>query len=153
MADQGLSVPGVSRAEMDAIMPRASTDAPPPVGVNSATGAAAPYARADHTHQSRLQARRVQVTPNAQGQYVYTFPLAYVAGDNPVAAVTAETPPSVTYRNDAAILEGSTTLTQTTVVVTRLNQNIVMGVLNAVLPVFVPVTTPVWINIMSRATS
>ena len=139
--------------QMQQQIPKPATAAPPPVQVDSATGSAAPYARADHTHQSRLQARRIQVTPDTNGRYVYTFPLPYDAGVVPIVEVTAETPAGVAYRNDASILVGSTTSTQVTIIVTRLNQNVVTGLLNTVLPVFAPVTSPVWINIMSRAPS
>lgn len=139
------------KADASAI-PQPATTAPPPVQVDSEIGAAAPYARADHTHQSRLQARRIQVTPDANGRYVYTFPLPYDAAVIPVVEVTAETPTGTTYRNDASILQGSITNTQATIIVTRLNNGLsLLGLVT--LNVFAPVTTPVWVNLMSRAPS
>lgn len=152
-----ISSPGMAQnavqAMIEASVPKPATAAPPAVQVDSAKGAAPRYALEDHTHESRLQARRIQVTPNAQGQYVYTFPKAYDASVIPIVQVTAETPSGVTYRNDASILAGSTSNTQTTIIVTKLNASITMGLLNAVMNLFAPQTGPVWINIMSRAPS
>lgn len=137
-----------------AIIPRAGTVAPPAVTIDSAVGGDPNvFARADHTHESRLQARRIQVTPDATGRYVYSFPKPYSAGIMPIVNVTAETPSGAAYRNDATLAEGSTSNTQTTIVITRLAQSQTTGVLGAVLTVFAPVTTPVWVNIMSRAPS
>ena len=48
-------------------IPQPATAAPPAVQVDSAKGADIRDALADHTHESRLQARRIQITPNAQG--------------------------------------------------------------------------------------
>lgn len=140
-------------ADILAAMPQPATSAPPAVQVDSAKGTALRYALEDHTHQSRLQARRIQVTPDANGRYVYTFPLPYDSGVVPILVVTAETPTGVTYRNDVCLLQGSTTNTQTTLIVTRLAQSQTIGVLGAVLTLFAPVTTAVWVNIMSRAPS
>ncbi len=140
-------------AAAQAAIPQPATSAPPPVAVDSVAGAATPYARADHTHQSRLQARRIQITPNASGQYDYTFPLPYDGGVVPIVNVTCETPTGQSFRYDAGILQGSTTNQKTTIVVTKTNASVVTGLLNAVLAVFVPATTALWVNIMSRAPS
>ncbi len=143
-------------AQIAAALPQPASTAPPAVALNSlpgTAGASAGFARADHTHQSRLQARRIQVTPDANGRYVYAFPLPYDTGIVPIISVTAETPTGATYRNDATLLEGSTSNTQTTIIVTRLAMSQTIGVLGAVLTVFQPVTAAVWINIMSRAPS
>lgn len=147
---------GITQAQLDAMasaIPQPASAAPPPVQVDSSKGSAPRYALEDHTHQSRLQARRIQVTPDANGRYVYGFPLPYDSGVVPILSVTAETPTGVTYRNDASILQGSTTNTQTTIIITRLAQSQTVSVLGAVLTLFQPVTTAVWVNIMSRAPS
>lgn len=144
---------GLSLAEVQALMPTAATTVPPPVAIDGAAGSGTAYARADHTHESRLQARRIQVTPDANGRYVYVFPKAYPTGIIPIVTVTAETAAGLTYRNDASLMEGSTSNTQTTILITKLNQNVVTGLLNAVLPVFAPQTGVVWVNILSRAPS
>lgn len=151
-----ISQPPVTQSDLDAIvavMPIPATSAPPPVAIDGAAGSTTPYARSDHTHESRLQARRIQVTPDANGRYVYIFPKPYAAGIVPIVAVTAETASGLTYRNDASLMEGTTTNTQTTILITKLNQNVVTGLLNAVLPVFAPQTGSVWVNILSRAPS
>jgi hypothetical protein len=151
MAEIGASIP---QALLDAIaaMPQPATGAPPAVQVDSSKGTMPRFALEDHTHESRLQARRIQVTPDANGRYVYTFPRTYV-GIIPIVNVTAETPTGVTYRNDSSILEGATTASQTTIIVNRVAQSQTVSVLGATLTLFQPVTTPVWINIMSRAPS
>lgn len=141
-----------AKADASAI-PQPAMAAPPAVQVDSAQGDDTRYARANHTHESRLQARRIQDTPDANGRYVYTFPKAYDAGVVPIVQVTAETPTGVTYRNDASILQASTTNTQTTIILMRVPQSQTVGVLGAVLTLFQLNTTPVWVNIMSRAPS
>ena len=67
--------------------------------------------------------------------------------------VTAETPAGVTYRNDASILQGSTTNTQTAIIASRIPQSQTVGVLGAVLSLFTSAAQPLWVNIMSRAPS
>lgn len=145
-------------AAVAATVPAPADSAPPPVQIDSLKGSATRFAREDHTHESRLQARRMQVTPNAQGRYVYTFPKAYPAGVVPIVSATAETPAAATYRNDVSILEGATTNTQTTIIITRTQQTQTLAgtltaLLGSVLTLFVPVTTAVYINVMSRAPS
>jgi hypothetical protein len=141
-------------AQIEGAMPQPATTPPPAVQTDSATGTETQkFALANHTHESRLQARRIQVTPDANGRYVYTFPKAYDTSVVPIVNATAETPTGVTYRNDVSILQGSTTNAQTTLVITRLAQSQTVSVLGAVLTLFQPVTTAVWVNIMSRAPS
>lgn len=144
---------GLTASQVQAMMPQPATAAPPAVQADSEKGDDLRYALANHTHQSRLQARRVQVTPNAAGQFSYTFPLPYDAGVKPIVNVTAETPSGVSYRLDASVVEGTATNTQVTILITKLNQSIIMGLLNAVIGLFVPQTATTWVNIMSRAPS
>jgi len=148
-----VSSPGVTVPEMMALMPQPATSAPPAVQIDSSKGDAPRYALENHTHQSRLQATRALFTPDANGRFVWSYPLPYDAGVTPVVEVTAETPAGVTYRNDASILQGSSTNTQATIIVTRLPQSLAMGALGGLISLFQPVTTPVWVNIMSRAPS
>lgn len=102
---------------------------------------------------SRQQAVRVQVTPDANGRVVYTYPQAYSTGSNVAVQVTAETPSGMTYRNDASIEESSAGLTSVAILVQRIPKTLVASVLGATLNVLVPVTTPVWLNIFIRATA
>jgi len=122
-------------------------DVSPPPGITQAQLDAAMLSGA-----SRQQAVRVQLTPDANGRVVCTYPQAYVAGSVVAVQVTAETPNGVTYRNDASVEEGSAGLTQVTIYVQRIPKTLTASVLGAVLPVLVPVTTPVWLNIFIRAT-
>lgn len=103
------------------------------------------------TSADRQQAVRSQFTPDANGLVVFTYPKAYVDGTKPAVTTTAETPTGVAYRNDASVLEGSATNTQVTILVQRIPKTLTASVLGAVLNVIVPVTTPVWINILVRA--
>lgn len=131
MADVSLP-PGVTQAQLDAVDQRIT---------NTLTG------------MSRQQAVRVQLTPDANGKLVYTYPQGYVAGSVVAVQVTAETPSGVTYRNDASIEEGSAGLTQVTIYVQRIPKTVVATALGAILNVLTPVTTPVWLNIFIRATA
>ncbi len=103
------------------------------------------------TSANRQQALRVQVTPDANGRVVFTYPQAYVAGTVPAVTTTAETPNGATYRNDASVEENSATNTQVVILVQRLPKTLTVTILGAVLNVIAPVTTPVWINILIRA--
>lgn len=124
--------PGVTQAQLDTVDQRITTTL---------------------TGMSRQQAVRVQLTPDANGKVVYTYPQAYAAGSVVAVQVTAETPTGVTYRNDASVEEGSAGLTQVTILVQRLPRTVVASVLGAVINVLTPVTTPVWLNIFIRATA
>ncbi len=76
------------------------------------------------TGADRQQAVRVQLTPNAAG---------------------------AAYKNDAGVIENSATNTQVTIVIQRVPKTLTVSVLGAVLNIFTPVTTPVWVNIFIRA--
>lgn len=118
----------------------------------STANAAMTQANTGLTSANRQQAMRVQLTPDANGRLVYTYPQAYAAGSIIAAQVTAETPAGSTYRNDASIEEGSATPTQVAILVQRIPKTLTVSVLGAVLNVLAPVTTPVWLNIFVRAT-
>lgn len=103
------------------------------------------------TSANRQQALRIQVTPDANGRAVFTYPMPYVAGTKPAVTTTAETPSGAAYRNDASIEENSATNTQVVILVQRVPKTIVVSLLGAVTTVIAPVTTPVWINVLVRA--
>jgi len=103
------------------------------------------------TSNDRQQAVRVQVTPDATGRVTFSFPKLYAAGIKPAVTTTAETPRDATYRNDASVEENSATNAQVVIIVQRLPKTLVASVLGAVLNIVVPVTTPVWINVLVRA--
>lgn len=103
------------------------------------------------TSADRQQAVRVQLTPNTNGEVVYTFPKPYVAGTIPAIQVTAETPSNATYKNDAGVVENSANNTQATIVIQRVPKTLTVTILGAVLNIFAPIATPVWVNIFIRA--
>ena len=103
------------------------------------------------TSADRQQALRVQVTPDANGRAVFVYPKPYATGVKPAVTTTAETPQGATYRNDASVEEGTATNTQVVLIVQRLPKTLVVNLLGAVLNIFTPVTTPVWINVLIRA--
>ena len=105
------------------------------------------------TNMSRQQAVRVQLTPDANGRIVYTYPIPYSAGSVVAVQTTAETPAGAAYRNDASVEENSAGLTSVAILVQRIPKTITVSILGAVLPILAPVTTPVWINIFIRATA
>jgi len=103
------------------------------------------------TSADRQQAVRVQLTPDANGRVVFTYPKAYATGVKPAVQTTAETPSGATYRNDASIEEGSATNTQVAIIVQRIPKTITVTLLGAVVSIIAPVTAPVWLNIFVRA--
>lgn len=103
------------------------------------------------TSADRQQALRVQVTPDTNGRAVFVYPKPYATGVKPAVTTTAETPQGATYRNDASVEEGTATNTQVVLIVQRLPKTLVVNILGAVLNIFTPVTTPVWINVLIRA--
>lgn len=103
------------------------------------------------TSANRQQALRIQVTPDANGRAVFVYPMAYVAGVKPAVTTTAETPIGAAYRNDASVEENTATNTQVVIIVQRVQKTTVTGVLNSVVTLISPVTTPVWINVLIRA--
>lgn len=119
--------------------------------------AAAALSRADTamadglTSADRQQAVRVQVTPDANGRVTFVYPKPYAAGTKPAVTTTAETPQGVSYRNDASVEENSATNTQVVIIVQRVPRTLTVSLLGAVLNIFQPVTTPVWLNILIRA--
>ncbi len=103
------------------------------------------------TGADRQQVERVRRTPNANGEFVYVFPKPYAEGTKPVVHATAETPLGAAYKNDAGVIEDSATNSQVTITVQRVPRTLTATVLGAVLNVFTPVTTPVWVNVSVRA--
>lgn len=103
------------------------------------------------TSANRQQALRVQLTPDANGRAVFTYPQPYASGIIPAVTTTAETPNGAAYRNDASVEEGTATNTQVVIIVQRIPKTLVVSVLGAVLNVISPVTTSVWINVLVRA--
>lgn len=129
-------------------------DTPPPaVQVDSAMGVDPRYARADHTHESRLQARTMVLTFDANGEAVYAFPKAYPAGVVPIVTVTAFNTRGAAFRYDASLLVGSVNNTQATIVITKTPRTIVVSLLGAVTNLFTNPADTVSVCIMSRAPS
>lgn len=141
MADISATTAIVPQSVLDAIA-KAQADAT----------AAMAQANTGLTSVSRQQAVRVQLTPDANGRVVYPYPQSYANGSVIAVQVTAETPAGSTYRNDASVEEGTATPTQVAILVQRIPKTLTVSILGAVLPVLVPVTTPVWLNIFVRAT-
>lgn len=136
-------------------LPQPATIMPPAVADASVQGGGVKYAREDHTHASSLQARRVQITLNAQGVGSWTYPTAYASGIVPVIHVDAETPSGSAYTNLSSPVEGTATNTSVQIRVIRLTQNVTLGsslaaLLSAVVNLFSPVTTNCWVNISVR---
>lgn len=137
-------------------MPQPASAAPPAVALNSTPGTAgtgAGFARADHTHQSRLQARLLQLTFDANGESIYTFPLAYDTGIVPIVEVTAMNTRGAAYYYDASVIVGSTTNTQVTICIRKTPRTVTVTLLGAVTSLFTNAADTVWVNIMSRAPS
>lgn len=148
----GMDLAAVS-ALIDSKLPQPASSAPPAVAIDGAAGNQTPYARADHTHESRLLARRVQLTFDANGEAVYTFPKAYAAGIVPIVSATAENARGTSYRYDVSVLQSATTNATATIVLTKTPRTLTVSLLGAVLNVFTNPADTVWVNILSRAPS
>lgn len=139
--------PPASKASVDAATAKA--EAANVKAVTAQETADSAMTKADALNGSdRQQAVRVQVTPDANGNVVFSYPKAYVVGTKPAVTTTAETPNGVSYRNDASVLENSANNSQVTIIVQRIPKTLTASALGAVLNVIVPVTTPVWVNIL-----
>lgn len=159
MAEVGAGIPQSLLDDVAALksnMPQPSSVAPPAVAINSApgtAGASAGFARADHTHQSRLQARLLQLVFDANGECIYTFPLPYDTGVVPIVEVTAMNTRGAAYYYDASAIVGSTTNTQVTICIRKTPRSVVVSILGATTALFTNPADTVWVNIMSRAPS
>ncbi|WP_380778071.1 hypothetical protein [Sphingomonas sp. R86520] len=146
---QLVSPPGVTIGQVQALMDQSI--APVLAKADSAMTKADAAIADGLTSANRQQALRIQVTPDANGRAVFTYPMPYVAGTKPAVTTTAETPNGATYRNDASVEENSATNTQVVILVQRVPKTIVVSLLGAVTNIIAPVTTPVWINVLVRA--
>jgi hypothetical protein len=146
---QVVSPPGVTLGQVQALMNQSL--GPVTAKADSAI-AKADTALADGlTSANRQQALRVQVTPDANGRAVFTYPMPYASGVKPAVTTTAETPNGAAYRNDASVEENSATNTQVVILVQRVPKSIVVSLLGSTTALISPVTTPVWINVLVRA--
>lgn len=148
----------VARKADKADVPQPADAAPPPVQIDSVMGAASRFARADHTHESRLQARSMALT-FVNGQADYSFPKAYPAGTVPILSVTAHNEAGQAYRYVVGVLKGSVSASRATITCVRVNQSVTLGtvltgLLGAVLPIFTTTFSgTVTVDILSRAPS
>lgn len=132
-----------------------SSAPPPAVALAGAAGTAATAARADHTHQSSVQAQRAQIALT-NGLGTWTYPQAYGAGVTPVIQITAETPSGQTYKNDATIIQGSITNTSCQIYILKVNQSVTLpllatSLLGFVVNIFSNQTGSVYVNCLARA--
>lgn len=148
-----VSNPGITAAEVQALIPQPANAAPPPVQIDSVKGDVPRYALENHTHESRIQTRRLQLTFDANGEAVYTFPKPYPQGTVPIVQVTAENARGAAFRYDATILQGSASNTQVSVVLTKTPRSLTVSLLGAVLTLFSNPADTAWVNITSRAPS
>jgi hypothetical protein len=96
---------------------------PPAISDTGALGAdVAMFARADHTHPSKLRRARAQTAAN--GIYTWTFDPPFDVGVVPRVYAVAETAQGVTDVINAQI-EGTPTNTAATIRVTRTQQSVV----------------------------
>lgn|GEM_PF-2840740 len=139
---QVVSPPGVTLGQVQSLMDQSLAPVNTKVDTLAADGL---------TSANRQQALRIQVTPDANGRAVFTYPMPYATGVKPAVTTTAETPNGAAYRNDASVEENSATNTQVVILVQRVPKTIVVSLLGSVTSIIAPVTTPVWINVLVRA--
>jgi hypothetical protein len=89
-----VSSPGLDQAAVVALIaaavPQPGSAMPPGVADTGATGTAVPYARADHTHASKV--RKQRVTGVNAATYTWVYPTPFAAGVAPIVQAIAEDP-------------------------------------------------------------
>lgn len=98
VGSRGIS-PAAAQAMVDAAVnalsiPQPASTVPPSVADSGAAGSAVPYARADHTHASKV--RKVRMQTAADGTLTWTFSPAFSAGVTPIVIAVAEAANGVT---------------------------------------------------------
>lgn len=101
--------------------PVAANVAPPSVNDASAVGIASPYARADHTHASKVRKWATPLQSNVV-TYTWVYPTPFGAGIVPICSGIAQTAVGVTDLVNIQI-EGTPTNTQCVFRVTRYAQS------------------------------
>jgi hypothetical protein len=131
---------------MDAGIPSPASAAPPGIGVSSALGTTSTqFARADHTHASSVQRKRVTTTSG--GTFTWTFSPAYDAGVVPVVTYGVENTTSATQPFVVNIM-GTPTNTSVTFKVFQAQASTLGGTLTAILgAVVAPFTTATTVSL------
>lgn len=93
MAEIG-SAPGMTPQQIEALIPKPATSAPPSVADSSSVGTNPEYALANHTHASK--ARKIRAQSDASGVLVWTFDTPFTQGVTPIVVAVAETALGVT---------------------------------------------------------
>lgn len=120
MADGVSYPPGVSEAQVQAIMPQPSNTAPPGVTDSGATGTMTGiYALANHTHASKARKARGGVSAST---FTWVYPTPFGAGVVPICNGIAETASGVTDLINVQI-DGTPTNTQCVFRITRYQQS------------------------------
>lgn len=84
MADDSITYPpGVSSAQVQALVPQPATAMPPGVSDTGSLGSSAKYALENHTHASKAR-KQIITMPSAASTYTWTYPVAFGAGVVPI---------------------------------------------------------------------
>lgn len=78
------------QALIDQSVPKPASAMPPGVSDSGSTGNAVPYARADHTHASKV--RKERRTGIASATFTWTYPAPFAAGVVPIVTAVVEDP-------------------------------------------------------------
>ena len=112
-------------------MPQPATIAPPAVAATTGDpGITFPYARADHTHATSVQRRRVTVNL-VGGTATITFPISYDVP--PAVNVDVETPTGANSLNLCSVVQGSITTTGFQIAVNKLPMTVTVALGSLVL--------------------
>lgn len=118
--------PGLSAAEVQALVPQPATATPPGVSDSGATGDVLRYAMENHTHASKARKARPTMG-SAASTYTWTYPTPFASGVVPVCNGIAQVPVGNTDLFNVQVL-GAPTNTQCVFQITRVSSGL-LGVL------------------------
>lgn len=119
MAD--VVTPGVSLAEVQALLPQPASTTPPSVADVGARGVSARFALADHTHASKV--RKVRMQSAANGSLSWTFDPPFTDGVTPIVLAVAEVASGNTDLVNVQVV-GAPTSTGCQLLVNRANRSV-----------------------------
>lgn len=137
--------PGISLAEVDAVMPQPATAMPPGVADNGSVGTGSRYALENHTHASKARKSLAAVQSNVS-TYTWAYPVAFDVGVAPICNGIAQTASGITDLINVQV-DGVPTNTQCVFRITRYSQSFlsllginILGVNNTAIPITLHMT-------------
>ncbi len=130
MADDSVSYPpGVSSAQVQALVPQPATSMPPGVSDTGSVGNSAKYALENHTHASKAR-KQIITMGTAASTYTWTYPTPFASGTVPIVSGIVQVPAGNTDLFNVQVL-GTPTNTQCTFQINRVSAGLLGLLLGA----------------------